>query len=324
MLSAANGVSYLVSSSSIAVGLAGAAAGDLVLVISAARWNYTTLPTGWTTVNNNSGSFFNGVALSKVVTSADVTAGSVTLSLGGSSLVGAMAIRVTGAGASPTINLKWSDRWGGGGSGLPGTRTSAGFSAAAGSLMIYAGFVDIPSGTQSLSISRGTQIGSIDQTTNFEQHANSEVLASALPSGSTVNFVSTATNTSAYYIVLEIPSAGTVVAVSQAVEADAALALFALAPRVVTLGVATEADSAQGLTGVVPIPGAIAIGQAAEVDEAQPLAVALAYYPSIGGLVLVDLSTTEVLAPISGEPPVVQHVVTPTVPVPVLVGGRPQ
>lgn len=44
---------------------------------------------------------------------------------------------------------------------------------------------------------------------------------------------------------------------------------------------------------------------------------------SLGGLVLVDLSTTAVLAPISGEPPVVQHIVTPTVPAPILVGGRP-
>lgn len=46
---------------------------------------------------------------------------------------------------------------------------------------------------------------------------------------------------------------------------------------------------------------------------------------SLDGLVLVDLSTTNIEAPTETvEDAVVLHVVTPTVPAPALVGGRPQ
>lgn len=178
---------------------AGAAAGNLVVIVAGARWNFTGIPTGWTVADANDGSFFNGRTIWKILSSADVSAGSISISLGGSSLEACTVLLITGASSTPTVAVRSTQRWGGGGSALLAAQPSNSFSAASGSLMLYAGVND---STTAMTISRGTQAGSANISTLIVAHANSEVLAAALTSV-TATFNSGA-STSAYYVVLEI------------------------------------------------------------------------------------------------------------------------
>lgn len=177
----------------------GAAAGNLVVITVGARWNYTSLPSGWTVADANDGSFFNGRTIWKVLTSGDVATGSIAISLGGSAPEACTALLITGTTSTPTVAVRSTQRWGGGGSALLAAQPSNSFSAASGSLMVYAGIND---SSTAMTISRGTQAGSANTTTLIIAHANSEVLAAPL-SSTTVTFTSGA-STSAYYVVLEI------------------------------------------------------------------------------------------------------------------------
>lgn len=62
---------------------AGTIAGDVVIILTSSGWNVNT-PTGWTAEDVSTGSNTNGACFAKVMTSADITTGSVTVTYGGS------------------------------------------------------------------------------------------------------------------------------------------------------------------------------------------------------------------------------------------------
>lgn len=177
----------------------GSAVGNLVVITAGARFDFTSTPAGWTVADANDGSFFRGRVVWKILTSGDVAAGSVSFSLGGGNAEGATAILITGTTSTPTVAVRSTQRWGGGGSALLAAQPSNSFSAATGSLMLYSGIND---SSTPMTISRGTQAGSADNATLLISHVNSEVLVAPL-TATTVTFNSGA-STSAYYVVLEI------------------------------------------------------------------------------------------------------------------------
>lgn len=59
----------------------GTAAGDLALIFVGASWNLASTPAGWNLVDSQSGGNWNGSIIGKVLTSADISAGSVTVTL---------------------------------------------------------------------------------------------------------------------------------------------------------------------------------------------------------------------------------------------------
>jgi len=60
----------------------GTVAGDVVIIFAGHGWNVIT-PSGWTSLDNTTGTNWNGACIGKVMTSADITAGSVTVTFGG-------------------------------------------------------------------------------------------------------------------------------------------------------------------------------------------------------------------------------------------------
>lgn len=62
---------------------AGTIAGDVVFLFASSGWNVGNVA-GWTVFDNQTGSNTNGAILAKVMTAADITAGSVTVAFGGS------------------------------------------------------------------------------------------------------------------------------------------------------------------------------------------------------------------------------------------------
>ena len=60
----------------------GTISGDIVFIFGAHGFNFNN-PAGWTVLDNNQGSNINGFLAAKIMTSADITAGSVTLTTGG-------------------------------------------------------------------------------------------------------------------------------------------------------------------------------------------------------------------------------------------------
>lgn len=60
----------------------GTVAGDVVLIFGGHGFGFNN-PTNWTVLDNETGGNFNGVVLAKVMTAADITAGSVTITTAG-------------------------------------------------------------------------------------------------------------------------------------------------------------------------------------------------------------------------------------------------
>jgi len=73
----------------------GTIAGDLVVIICGHGWN-AVRPTGWSELNNDTGSNWNGAVFAKEMTAADITAGSVTITFGGSFNGFLSAVTITG------------------------------------------------------------------------------------------------------------------------------------------------------------------------------------------------------------------------------------
>jgi hypothetical protein len=59
----------------------GTVAGDLALIFVGGDWNIASTPTGWNLVDSQSGSEWNGSVIGKVLTSTDISTGSVTVTL---------------------------------------------------------------------------------------------------------------------------------------------------------------------------------------------------------------------------------------------------
>lgn len=62
---------------------AGSAVGDVAILCASGVWAVSR-PTGWTAIDNQSGTNYNGAGFAKVLDSADISTGSVTVSLAGS------------------------------------------------------------------------------------------------------------------------------------------------------------------------------------------------------------------------------------------------
>jgi hypothetical protein len=73
----------------------GTVAGDVVFIFGEQGWGFNN-PTGWTVLDNQVGSYVSGFVVAKVMTSADITAGSVTLTTGGTYNGVVAAVTVTG------------------------------------------------------------------------------------------------------------------------------------------------------------------------------------------------------------------------------------
>jgi hypothetical protein len=82
---------------------AGAAVNDSCFIFAGSGWNINT-PTGWTLVDSETGTNANGAAFSKLLTSADITAGSVTVTFGGS-YYGHIVVCMVGAANQRCINF---------------------------------------------------------------------------------------------------------------------------------------------------------------------------------------------------------------------------
>jgi hypothetical protein len=63
---------------------AGSAAGDLAIIFVGGNWAMSATPTNWSLVDQKSGSNWNGAVIAKILTASDITAGSVTVTMGGS------------------------------------------------------------------------------------------------------------------------------------------------------------------------------------------------------------------------------------------------
>jgi hypothetical protein len=81
---------------------AGTVAGDYVLIFGGHGWNPNN-PSGWTVLNNSTGTNWNGTTLGKIMTAADITAGSLTLTWSGT-FNGCMAC-ISFVGAPKNVTL---------------------------------------------------------------------------------------------------------------------------------------------------------------------------------------------------------------------------
>ncbi len=95
-----SGIQYATTSTITVSWPAGTVAGDLAVICIQASYN-TTVPSGWTTNDNHVGATVNGAVFSKVLTSADISTGSVAVSLAGA--YGATAAIVTFVGSTAGI-----------------------------------------------------------------------------------------------------------------------------------------------------------------------------------------------------------------------------
>lgn len=91
-----------VSSTSVAWP-SGTVAGDVVVIFAAHGWAVNT-PSGWTTIDSKPGTNWNGGVVAKVMTSADITAGSVTLTFSGSYNGVVAAVTINGTTVQNYIN----------------------------------------------------------------------------------------------------------------------------------------------------------------------------------------------------------------------------
>ncbi len=64
-------------------GTVNAAAGDLAIIMNGGGWDLSATPAGWTLLDKSAGSNWNGFAISRVLTTADISTGSMTFTLNG-------------------------------------------------------------------------------------------------------------------------------------------------------------------------------------------------------------------------------------------------
>lgn len=123
--------------------------GDLVILFCSSAWGVNT-PAGWTTLQQEDGANINGEVMSKVMSSADITAGSVTVTFAGS--YGELVIGVSLEGA-PTIRNSSHVR-----NIANGGTLSTPSSSQAGDLTLW--FVGLRDGSATPTFNRGTSLAS--------------------------------------------------------------------------------------------------------------------------------------------------------------------
>lgn len=77
----------------------GAVAGDLIIIPMGVAGGLSTAPSGWTVTQEQTGSFVSGWVLSKILTSADISAGSVTVTFSTTTVGVYSIVDVVGGGA---------------------------------------------------------------------------------------------------------------------------------------------------------------------------------------------------------------------------------
>lgn len=81
----------------------GTVAGDVVVIFVGHGWAINT-PSGWTSLDTSSGSNWNGACFAKEMTSADITAGSVTVTCGGAYDGVLAAVTITGTSVASYVS----------------------------------------------------------------------------------------------------------------------------------------------------------------------------------------------------------------------------
>ena len=93
----------------------GTVVNDVVVILTSSDWQVSSIPTGWTQLDIQIGSNTNGAVYAKEMTSADITAGLVTLNYGGSNDGVIAAVTIEG----PTVGgVQGITSYRGGGGGL--------------------------------------------------------------------------------------------------------------------------------------------------------------------------------------------------------------
>lgn len=127
---------------------AGSQAGDLAILMCGHGWSATN-PNGWTVNDNSSGSNWNGAVFSKLLSSGDITAGSITIAFAGSFDGYALLAVFNG----PTGGIREVDRFRSGNGAISDSSVSTSSSVASSDVLLY--FSSTRANTIA-SVSRGT------------------------------------------------------------------------------------------------------------------------------------------------------------------------
>jgi hypothetical protein len=162
----------------------GTIAGDLALIFVSGSWSMSSPPTGWTLVDQKNGSNWNGAAIAKLLTSTDISAGSVTVTNVGSgdTVISIISFQGNTNGVGGLASLQ-------SGSGVT-RRTVAAPTTVAGARYIFFGSgrtsstVTISEGTQLQSQSDGVSgSGALYQSSTHPFFGSANVNFATAPSG---------------------------------------------------------------------------------------------------------------------------------------------
>lgn len=135
----------------------GTVAGDLAIIHIGGGFGISATPTGWTLLDNQQGSNWNGAMFGKVLSSADITAGSVTITNAGTfdSVVSIITFHGATGGAFGLFSLRNS-----GGASTEGISTAA---FASGAIGVYFGS---NRGASTDTVNQGTKLQQINDGSN--------------------------------------------------------------------------------------------------------------------------------------------------------------
>lgn len=186
------------SGSSVAYAFpAGSQAGDKCIICVGHAFAVTT-PTGWTQLDNSSGSFFNGAAFHKTLTSGDISTGSVTISLAGSFSGNVQGISFVGAPSS----FRTTDAVRTGGTAAPGPTLTTDASPVAGDIALY--FASCRTGTAAFpTVNRGSVLEN-NNNSSCPGLIAEEVLTASGAVSAQFGYVNSAASTSGDYTVIVV------------------------------------------------------------------------------------------------------------------------
>ena len=114
----------------------GTVVNDVVVILTSSDWQVSSIPTGWTQLDIQIGSNTNGAVYAKEMTSADITAGLVTLNYGGSNDGVIAAVTIEG----PTVGgVQGITSYRGGGGGLSTLNVSSSLFSSSNLVLGFAG-----------------------------------------------------------------------------------------------------------------------------------------------------------------------------------------
>lgn len=185
-----SGIQYATGATITVSWPSGTVSGDLAVIFIQSAYNITT-PSGWTANDNHSGGTVNGVVISKILTSADISTGSVAISLAGA--YGATAAIATFVGNTAGIRETVVNQ-SNGASTTTVTMTSTSGSVTNTDTALYFGAARDKNGT--VTINRGTS-----QRTSANTQSSGSLYAETLTASGAVAPTVTypATITAGYY-----------------------------------------------------------------------------------------------------------------------------